>query len=72
MWDFYESQLAILAFFSLFFYGLDRKFSRKANQKERLDNLENGHAGHSDNVSALARKYLTVYAVVMGEVKVRQ
>ncbi|KAF9652567.1 DUF791-domain-containing protein [Thelephora ganbajun] len=66
MWDFYESQLAILAFFSIFFYGLDRKFSRKANSKERPDNLEDGHVGHSDNVSTLARKYLTVYAIVMG------
>ena len=67
MWDFYESQLAILVFFSIFFYGLDKKFSRKSNPKERSDNLENGHHGHSDNVSILARKYLTVYAIVMGE-----
>ena len=69
MWDFYESQLAILAFFSIFFYGLDKRFSRKSNPKERSDNLENGRLGHSDNVSVLARKYLTVYAIVMGETK---
>ena len=68
MWDFYESQLAILTFFSIFFYGLDRKLSRKSNLKERSDNLENGHVGHSDTVSTLARKYLTVYAIVMGEI----
>ena len=68
MWDFYESQLVILAFFSIFFYALDKKFSRKSNSKDRSDNLENGHLGHSDNVSTLARKYLTVYAIVMGEI----
>lgn len=68
MWDFYESQLATLALFSIFFYGLDRKFSRKSNPKERSDNLENGHVGHSDTVSTLAQKYLTVYAIVMGEI----
>ena len=68
MWDFYESQLAVLAFFSILFYGLDSKFSRKSNPKERSDNLENGHVGHSDNVSTLARKYLTVYGIVMGEI----
>ena len=68
MWDFYESQLAILAFFSIFFYGLDRKFSRKVNPKERSDNLQHGNVALSDNVSTLARKYLTVYAIVMGEV----
>ena len=67
MWDFYESQLAILVFFSIFFYALDKKFSRKSNPKDRSDNLENGHHGHSDNVSTLARKYLIVYAIVMGE-----
>lgn len=67
MWDFYESQLAVLAFFSAFFYGLDKKFSRKSNPKDRSDSLENGHLGHSDNVSTLARKYLTVYAIVMGK-----
>lgn len=68
MWNFYESQLAVLAFFSVFFYGLDRRFSRKSNPNERLDNLENAHVGHSDTVSTLARKYLTVYAIVMGEI----
>lgn len=68
MWDFYESQLAILAFFSIFFYALDKKFSRKSNPKERSDSLEDGRPGHSDNVSMsiLARKYLAVYAIVMG------
>lgn len=66
MWDFYESQLAVLAFFSAFFYGLDKRFSRKSNPKERADGLENGLVGHSDSVSTLARKYLTVYAIVMG------
>ena len=68
MWDFYESQLAILVFFSVFFYGLDKKLSRKVNPKERSDNLEHGNVGLSDNVSTLARKYLTVYAIVMGEI----
>ena len=68
MWDFYESQLAILVFFSIFFYGLDRNFSRKVNPKERSDNLEHGNVPLSDNVSTLARKYLTVYAIVMGEI----
>jgi len=68
MRDFYESQLAILVFFSIFFYGLDRKFSRKSNPKERSDNLGHAHVGHSDNVSTLARKYLTAYAIVMGEI----
>jgi hypothetical protein len=68
MWDFYESQLAILAFFSVFFYGLDRKLSRKSNPKERPDGHENAHPAHSDDVSTLARKYLTVYAIVMGEI----
>lgn len=68
MWDFYESQLAILVFFSVLFYGLDRKFSRKPSSKERSDNLEHGNVAHSENVSALARKYLTVYAIVMGEI----
>ena len=67
MWDFYESQLAILVFFSVFFYALDRKSSRKTNPKERSDNLEHGNVGRPDSVSALARKYLVVYAVVMGE-----
>ncbi|KAF9788364.1 hypothetical protein BJ322DRAFT_1048492 [Thelephora terrestris] len=66
MWDFYESQLAVLVFFSAFFYGLDRKVSRKAAPKERSDNLENGNVAHPENVSSLARKYLTVYAIVMG------
>jgi len=68
MWDFYESQLAILVFFSIFFYALDKKFSRKSNPKDRIDNLEYGHDGPSDNVSTLARKYLIVYAIVMGEI----
>lgn len=68
MWDFYESQLAILVCFSAFFYGLDRKFSRKVNPKERSDNLDHGNITLSDNVSTLARKYLTVYAIVMGEI----
>ena len=68
MWDFYESQLAILAFFSVFFYGLDRKLSRKSNPKERPDGVENAHPARSDDVSTLARKYLTVYAIVMGEI----
>ena len=67
MWDFYESQLAILVFFSVLFYGLDRKFSRKVNPKERSDNLEHGNVALQDNVSTLARKYLTVYAIVMSE-----
>lgn len=67
MWDFYEFQLAILAFFSAFFYGLDKRLSRNSNPKERSDSLENGHVSHSDNVSTLARKYLTVYAIVMGK-----
>ena len=66
MRDFYESQLAILVFFSVLFYGLDRKLSRKANSKERSDHLEHGNAAHSDSVSTLARKYLIVYAIVMG------
>jgi len=68
MRDFYESQLAVLVFFSIFFYGLDKKFSRKSNPKERSDNLGNAHVGHADSVSTLARKYLTAYAVVMGEI----
>lgn len=68
MWDFYESQLAILIFFSIFFYALDKKFSRKPDPKERSDNPENDRLGHSDNASTLARKYLTVYAIVMGEI----
>lgn len=68
MWDFYESQLAILVFFSAFFYGLDKKFSRKDAPKERSDTLEHGNVALSDNVSTLARKYLIVYAIVMGEI----
>jgi hypothetical protein len=68
MWDFYESQLAVLVFFSAFFYGLDRKVSRKAAPKERSDNLEHGNVAHPENVSSLAQKYLTVYAIVMGGV----
>ena len=65
-WDFYESQLAILVFFSIFFYALDKKFLRKSNPRESSDHLEDGRPGHLDNVSILARKYLTVYAIVMG------
>jgi hypothetical protein len=68
MWDFYESQLAILVCFSIFFYGLERKFSRGVNPKERSDNLDHGKVALSDNVSTLARKYLTVYAIVMGKI----
>lgn len=68
MWDFYESQLAFLVFFSIFFYGLDKKLSWKANAKERSTEIEHGSVGPSDNVSTLARKYLIVYAVVMGEI----
>lgn len=36
--------------------------------ESQLPILESGHGGHSDNVSTLARKYLTVYAIVMGEI----
>ena len=68
MWEFYESQLAILVFFSIFFYALDKKFSRKPDPKERSDHPENDRLGHSDNASTLARKYLTVYAIVMGKI----
>ena len=70
MWDFYQSQLAILVFFSIFFYGLERKVSRKVYPKERSDNLEHGNVALSDNVSTLARKYLTVYAIVMGKITI--
>jgi hypothetical protein len=81
MFQFYELQLILLTGFCIFSLLLERYASK---QKRSLapkgshdpDRLENGH-GHTRSISisghgglaTLTRKYLAVYAIVMGEIR---
>jgi len=69
---FYESQLIVLATVCAISFGLERHVAKNARQhphpKETADErLENGKLGVGGSaLSTLTRKYLLVYAVVMG------
>lgn len=69
--NFYEIQLAVLASICGVALLVDRYVSKsKAQHKANAsadERLESGKAGHSEGaLSALTRKYLLVYAIVMG------
>ena len=66
--DFYELQLIILAIVCCVGLFVDRQLSRASKAKETADDrLENGRQGSAAAAAALSRKYLLVYAIVMGE-----
>ncbi|KAJ2916535.1 hypothetical protein MD484_g3883, partial [Candolleomyces efflorescens] len=65
--DFYELQLIILAIVCCIGLLVDRQLSRASKAKETADDrLENGRQGSATAAAALSRKYLLVYAIVMG------
>ena len=66
---FYESQLLVLATGCAISFGLERHVAKNTRHaKETADErLENGKLGTGGSaLSTLTRKYLLVYAIVMG------
>ncbi len=62
--DFYEWQLLVLASFFVVSLGIERHVAKSSISIE--DRLENGSGVGSGVLSTLTRKYLLVYAIVMG------
>lgn len=68
--NFYEIQLVFLAFICAVALLADRYVSKSKQQHKASadERLESGKAGNSEGaLSVLTRKYLLVYAIVMGE-----
>jgi len=65
---FYQNQLIILSIVCGFAYFLDRYVAKKwANQDSTSERLESDtRPAHPSTVAELTRKYLVVYAIVMG------
>lgn len=64
---FYEWQLLVLASLCAVSLGVERHVATSSGWKESAeDRLENGTRVGSGVLSALTRKYLLVYAIVMG------
>jgi hypothetical protein len=67
MVHFYELQLILLSAFCLFTISVER-FLSNASHKRRLTAGDRAEIGKTSNLRAvLARQYLVVYAIVMGE-----
>jgi hypothetical protein len=69
MWDFYQSQVTVLAGVCLVALLLERYAfnGKKSTPKDRQDDLEDGTVTHPNSLAVLTRQYLTVYAIVMGK-----
>lgn len=69
MWDFYQSQVGVLAGVCLVAILLERYASngKKSTSKGRQDDLEDGNVTHPNSLAVLTRQYLAVYAIVMGK-----
>lgn len=65
---FYEQQLITLGVVCLIGYFVDKRISKafKSSKDTPEDRLENGKQGNSAAAASLTRKYLLVYAIVMG------
>ena len=67
---FYEKNLLILGVVCFVTYFVDKRIGKGSKSKSDSpeERLENGaKAGNSAAAAALTRKYLLVYAIVMGE-----
>jgi hypothetical protein len=63
--EFYELQLILLGVFCVFSLFVERQVASRRHPNKTHDHLENGKPG-SVPLSTLARQYLVVYAIVMG------
>jgi len=64
---FYEWQLLVLASVFVVSLGIEKHVAQSSISKESIDDsLENGSRVGSGVLSTLTRKYLLVYAIVMG------
>jgi len=66
--EFYELQLVLLGVFCTFSLFLERQVSSRKPSTKTHEHLENGKPSSAPgSLSTLARQYLVVYAIVMGE-----